>query len=162
MCGKETSGIKSADANLFHYKTFVLCPLERTSAQALTLVRELITLIGAVPLLIEPEQHDSFAALISHLPYTIAAALMRTALSNDHPALWQMAASGFRDTTRLAASDLTMITDILLTNRPAVLEALAQYRTELDSVTAAIESGNAEILRSVLESAQHKRSEMFK
>jgi len=162
MCGKETSGIKSADANLYHYKTFVLCPLERTSPQALALAHELIAIIGAVPLVIAPEQHDAFAALISHLPYTLAAALMRTALANDHPALWQMAASGFRDTTRLAASDLTMITDILLTNRTAVLATLAQYQTELDTLTAAIESGNAETLRSALESAQHKRSEMFK
>ena len=162
MCGKETGGIQNADPNLYRGKTFVLCPLERTSPQALSLAQELVSVIGATPLILSAEQHDSYAALISHLPYTLAAALMRTALANDHPALWQMAASGFRDTTRLAASDLTMITDVLLTNRTALLETLTQYKSELDSLTAAIESGDAVTLHAALESAQRKRSELFK
>jgi prephenate dehydrogenase len=162
MCGKETGGIQNADPDLYRNKTFVLCPLERTSSQALALAHELIAIIGATPLILSAEQHDTYAALISHLPYTLAAALMRTALANDNPALWQMAASGFRDTTRLAASDLTMITDVLLTNRTAVLESLTKYKAELDSLTTAIESGDAVALHAVLESAQRKRSELFK
>jgi len=162
MCGKETGGIQHADAELYRNKTFVLCPLTRTSPKTLALVQEVVQAVGANALELDAEQHDIFAALISHLPYTVATALMRTALEQDHDALWQMAASGFRDTTRLAASDLAMMSDILLTNRAAVLKALAAYKTELDTLTHAIESGDAATLRSVLEGAQHKRSELFK
>ncbi|HLF03428.1 MAG TPA: prephenate dehydrogenase [Anaerolineales bacterium] len=162
MCGKEVSGIENADADLYRGKPFVLCPLDRTSDRALTLARELLSVIGARLLILDAEAHDQIAAVISHLPYTVSVALMRAALANDNEALWQMAASGFRDTTRLAAGDLTMMTDILLTNRSAALAALAGFRTELDSLTAAIESGDPETLRSALESAQRKRREMFK
>jgi prephenate dehydrogenase len=162
MCGKETGGIAQADADLFRGKTFVLTPLERTSPKALALAHELINAIGAVPLLLDAETHDAYAAAISHLPYAISVALMRTALATESEALWRMAASGFRDTTRLAASDLTMMTDILLTNRAAVLGSLSRFRAELDSLTAAIESGDPAALRAALENAQAKRSEMFK
>ena len=162
MCGKEISGLGNADSDLYRGKTFVLCPLDRTSDRALTLARELVSAIGARPLIMDAETHDQIAAAVSHLPYVVAIALMRAALAKDNEGLWQMTASGFRDTTRLAASDLTMMTDILLTNRSAVLAALTGFKTELDSLTTAIESGDLEALRSALESAQRKRSEMFK
>lgn len=162
MCGKEVSGIGHADPDLFRGKPFVLCPLDRTSPRALALAHELISAIGAHPLILDAETHDSLAALVSHLPYAVSVALMRTALATDNEALWPVAASGFRDATRLAASDLTMMIDILLTNRAAALDSLSRFRTELDSLTAAIDSGDADALRAVLESAQRKRSEMFK
>jgi prephenate dehydrogenase len=162
MCGKEISGLGNADADLYRGKTFVFCPLARTSARGLALAQELIAALGARPLLLDAETHDQIAALISHLPYIAAAALIQTARQANDDRVWQMAASGFRDTTRLAASDLTMMTDILLTNREAVLAALAQFKTEFDSLTAAIDSADPITLRSALESAQRKRSEMFK
>ncbi|MBI3244162.1 MAG: prephenate dehydrogenase/arogenate dehydrogenase family protein [Chloroflexi bacterium] len=162
MCGKEVSGIEHANADLYHGKTFILTPLERTSPNALALARELVTTISSIPLVLDAETHDAFAAAISHLPYAVSIALMQTALASGGEALWQMAASGFRDATRLAASDLTMMTDILLTNRVAVLDSLARFRSELDSLAVAIESGDAAILRAALESAQRQRSEMFK
>lgn len=162
MCGKEAGGIAQADAGLFRGKTFVLTPLERTSPKALALVHELISAIGAVPLLLDAETHDAYAAAISHLPYAVSIALMRTAIASTNETLWRMAASGFRDTTRLAASDLTMMTDILLTNRAAVLDSLARFRAELEALAAAIASGNPAALRAALENAQAKRSEMFK
>ena len=162
MCGKETGGIENADPDLYRGKTFVLSPLERTSPRTLALAYELITAIGAAPLILNAEQHDKFAAAISHMPYAVAAALMRAALNTNDERLWRMAASGFRDTTRLAASDLTMMTDILLTNRAAILDSLSQFRTEFDALTAAIASGDPDTLRAALESAQIKRSEMFK
>ncbi len=162
MCGKEIAGLGNADADLYRGKTFVLCPLERTSQRALSVAHELVSVIGAHALLLEAEAHDRIAATISHLPHVVSAALMRVALTNQSDPLWQMAASGFRDTTRLAASDLTMMTDMLLTNREAVLQALAQFKAELNSITAAIEADDAKALRAALETSQRKRSEMFK
>jgi len=167
MCGKEIGGIENADPDLYRGKTFVLTPLARTAPQALALAHELIAAIGATPLLLDPETHDRYAAAISHLPYAVSIALMRVALTTDDEedakgVVWRMAASGFRDTTRLAASDLPMMADILLTNRAALLDSLAKFRTELDALIAAIESGDSASLRAALEPAQTKRSKLFK
>lgn len=162
MCGKEVSGIENADADLFRGKTFVLTPLARTSPRALRLAHELIDAIGAHPLVLSAERHDALAATASHLPYLIAATLMRAAQTMSDEQFWNVAASGFRDTSRLAASDLTMMTDILLTNRAAILEALTRYRAELDTLIQLIDTADPEALRAALEPAQTHRAQLFK
>ena len=124
MCGKEVAGIRNAEAGLYRDKTFILTPLARTSAAALDLAQSLIAVLGARPLTLTAAHQDTLVASISHVPYLTAAALVRAALAQDDPQLWQVAASGFRDSTRVAASDVTMMLDILLTNRAAVLERL--------------------------------------
>ena len=162
MCGKEVSGIAHAEADLYRGRTFVLTPLERTSPAALALAQELIETIGARPLVLSAERHDALAAVSSHLPYAVAVALVRAAQSLGDDQLWALAASGFRDTSRLAGSDLTMMTDILLTNRAALLDALTRYRHELDTLIALIDAGDPEALRAALAPAQSRRSELFK
>jgi prephenate dehydrogenase len=162
MCGKEVSGIEHAEATLFRDKTFVLTPLARASANALKLAHQLIDAIGARPLILSAERHDALVALCSHLPYVAAAALMRAALALGDDGVWDVAASGFRDTSRLAASDLTMMTDILLTNRAAVLDALARYRAELNTLTQLVDAADADALRAALTDAQSQRSQLFK
>jgi prephenate dehydrogenase len=87
---------------------------------------------------------------------------MRTAHSKDDDQLWKTAASGFRDTSRLAASDLTMMIDILLTNQEAILDALKDYRAELDALTTLVESGDEEALRAALAPVQQQRARLFK
>jgi prephenate dehydrogenase len=161
MCGKEVSGIENAEANLFRDKTFVLTPTKRASSAALALAQELIAAIGARLLILSPERHDALAAMSSHLPYVMAAALMRAAQTVDDDQLWTLAASGFRDTSRLAASDLTMMVDILLTNRAAILDALGCYRTELDSFITLIDAADPDALRVALAPAQAKRGQLF-
>jgi prephenate dehydrogenase len=162
MCGKEVSGVAQAEADLFRDKTFVLTPLARTSRLALARAHALVETIGAVPLVLPAERHDALAAVSSHLPYVVAATLMRAALSLDDAQMWQMAASGFRDTTRLAESDLTMMTDILLTNRAAILDALGHYRRELEALMTVIDKGDPQALRAALASAQSKRASLFR
>lgn len=161
MCGKETGGLANAEAHLYRDKLFVLCPPGYISVRALALAYELVAAIGAQPLMLPAERHDALAALVSHLPYAAAVALVRAALAADDPQVWQLASSGFRDTSRLAASDLTMMTDILLTNRQAVLQALGAYQAELEALSGAIASGDAQAIRSALEPAQVKRAELF-
>ena len=101
-------------------------------------------------------------ALVSHLPYVMACALMSTALCQEDPQVWRLAASGFRDTSRLAASDLTMMLDILLTNREAILNALQDYRNEFDGLTTLIETGDEQGLRKVLSPVVKQRAEMYR
>jgi prephenate dehydrogenase len=161
MCGKEVSGLAHAEPGLFQDKVFVLVPLARTSPAALALAHSLAAAIGARPWPLSPEQHDQLAAVSSHLPYLAAAALVGAASAASDDQVWTMAASGFRDTSRLAASDVTMMLDILLTNRTALLESLARYRAELEALAVLLEAGEAEALRARLTAIQAERRSHF-
>jgi prephenate dehydrogenase len=162
MCGKEVAGIRNAEAGLYRDKIFVLTPLERTSSAAMELMQEMLRIIGSRPLILSPERQDALVAATSHLPYLTACALVRTVLIKNDDQLWFVAASGFRDTSRLAASDLTMMIDILLTNREPILEALKDYRADLDTLAALLESNDEDGLRTMLEPVQQKRALLFK
>ncbi len=159
MCGKEVAGIAAAEATLYEGAIFPLVPLERTSAEALALAEALVEAVGATPILLDAERHDRLVAAISHLPYLVAATLVRAAadVAAEDPLAWTLAASGFRDTSRLAASDVTMMLDILITNRKPVLEMLQRYREHLECLTALLAEGDDEGLRAALEQAWQDR-----
>ena len=161
MCGKEVSGLAHAEIGLFRDKVFVLTPLARTPAWALALARQLVEALGAQPIELAPERHDQLAAAASHLPYLAAAGLVRAAEDLGDEQVWQMAASGFRDTSRLAASDVTMMTDILLTNRQAIGAALARYQAELSTLIALLDSGDADKLTAFLAAPAERRRRLF-
>ncbi|MCC7361585.1 MAG: prephenate dehydrogenase/arogenate dehydrogenase family protein [Anaerolineales bacterium] len=161
MCGKEVSGLAQAEAELFRDKLFILTPLPRAAPGAWRLAEALVQALGARLLLLPPDRHDTVVALASHLPYAVAALLVRVALASPDPALWAVASSGFRDTSRLAASDLTMMVDILLTNRAAVRQALADYRAELDTLAGLVAQGDEDALRAFLEPPQQRRRLLF-
>lgn len=164
MCGKEKAGFGAADAELYRNAVFVLTPLPRTSAHTLTLAQALAEAVGARPLVLDPARHDKIAAAISHLPYTLAAALMLTAdeFAGDDDLVFALAASGFRDTSRLAASDVTMMRDILLTNRENVANLMRMCSHRLNHLADLIETGNENTLRAALEHAANKRRALFK
>jgi len=159
MCGKETSGLEAADAALYKDQTFVLCPLPRTSASSLATGLALIGAVGARPLLLDPARHDRLAATVSHLPYLASAALVQVAaqVGSADDRVWQVAASGFRDTSRLAGSDPTMMLDILLTNAPAVRAALTALRMQLEQMDGWLASGDETALHQALHAVQAQR-----
>jgi len=156
MCGKETSGIEAADSTLYLGHVFVLTPLPRTSPAALSLGRALVKAVGARPLTLEPDRHDRLVATISHLPYLLACGLVGTAesVAAADPTVWDVASSGFRDTSRLAASDVTMMLDILMTNREAVLEALGSCQARLRDLARLLEAASADVDRASGEEEQ--------
>lgn len=159
MCGKETSGIAAADPTLYRGHIFILTPLPRTPETALALGLALVEAVGARPLLLDPERHDRLVAAISHLPYLLACALVGTteAMASADPLVWEIAASGFRDTSRLAASDVTMMLDILLTNKQAVLEAVRICTAQLHHLARLTEAGDEGVLQAVLSSLRDSR-----
>jgi prephenate dehydrogenase len=163
LCGRESAGIDAAEPMLFQGRTFVLTPLPRTSTPAVELARAMIAAVGARPLLIDPRRHDRLVALTSHLPYLVACGLVESAaaLAAVDPLLWEVTASGFRDTSRLAASDVTMMRDILLTNQEAVVEALASCASQLDRLASLIAAGDKEGLEVILTSVRACRSELY-
>lgn len=161
MCGKETAGLKAADANLYRHCLFALTPLARTHAMTLDVAQQLIDVLSARPLRLDPERHDRLAAAISHVPYLTSVALVEAARRVDDEAVWTLAAAGFRDSTRLAASEVTMLLDILLSNRAGVLENLARVQTALQTLADCIGRGDRAALRSMLDAARERRSTLF-
>ncbi|MER3401295.1 MAG: prephenate dehydrogenase/arogenate dehydrogenase family protein [Thermoflexus sp.] len=124
MAGKEVSGFAAADPGLFLGRPFILVPTARTTPEAARRAEELVRALGARPMWMEAESHDRRVAWISHLPYVTALALMAVGEAARDPVLWEMAASGFRDATRVAASDLRMMGEAVRSNADEVVAAL--------------------------------------
>ncbi len=162
MCGKETGGLAHADAALYRRAAFVLTPSTETSAETLALAREVALAAGARPLQMEPTRHDRLVALTSHLPYLLACSLVAAVeqRGNDDPGVWDLVSTGFRDTTRVAASDVRMLSDILHTNKDAVREALWQQRHALEALEAALD-GDAASLQAALSPIRAARQRHF-
>ena len=153
MCGKEQAGLAAAEPGLYRDCVFVLCPLPRTSEATKALALALVHHIQARPLWLDPAEHDRLVAAISHLPYLAACGQVAHAMrvAEDDPRVWDVAASGFRDSTRVAASSVDMLMDILLTNREAVLASLDDYQKQIERLRAGLESGDEAGLREMLE-----------
>jgi prephenate dehydrogenase len=160
MCGKEIAGFAAAEANLYQDRPFVLCPLKRTAPEALETARALALGVGGRPIVVDPGVHDAAVAAISHLPYAVATTLVRAVDSSDDELAWALASSGFRDTTRVAASDVDMMLDTLLTNRVAVLDWLDTFAYHLADLRAALTDGDEAGLRGQLAAAQARRAGM--
>ena len=163
MCGKELSGLEAAEATLYEGCTFILSPLERTSSEALELARSMIQALGATPLILDGARQDRLVATLSHLPYLLACSLVQTAdaTTSADPAAWEIVAGGYRDTTRVAGSDVSMMLDILTTNRRAVLDAAATFRDKLENLTGLLEDEDEDGLRTLLAFSRSERRRMF-
>jgi prephenate dehydrogenase len=163
MCGKERAGLAAAEPTLYEGAPWVLVPLSRTSPGALALARELALAVGGRPLVADAARHDRLVAAISHLPYSLAVTLMLTAaeIGAEDELVWALAASGFRDTSRLAASDVRMMFDILLTNRAAIGGALRRASAHLDRLADLIAAGDKEGLHAMLVAAHDRRTPLF-
>ncbi|WP_420631312.1 prephenate dehydrogenase [Candidatus Leptofilum sp.] len=154
MCGKEVAGFGAATPDMFRQHTFILCPTQRTTPHMETVAHQLVADLGANPLVLPPTLHDNMVAVVSHLPYMVATALMRNAASLDDDRLWPVSSSGFRDTSRVSGTDPQMMLDILLTNKTAVLQQIAHYQSQLGEVAALIEANDEEKLMAWLTETQ--------
>ncbi len=163
MCGKEVAGLDAAEATLYRGAPWILTPLPRTPLEATETVRQMALSIGARVQELPADRHDRLVATISHLPHTLASVLVLTAqeVARDDPAVWEVASSGFRDTSRVAAADVTMMLDILLTNRTPVLEMLSRFRRRLEDVQQALSESDETTLRQLLETAAQQRRQLF-
>ena len=161
MTGKEQNGIEASDAALFRDRPFVLCPFRRTTPAAREGALALVESLGALPIIMDAERHDQIVAGISHLPYLLSATLVATIKNQaDHDqAYWELAAGGFRDTSRLAGSDVTMMGDILGTNTKAVATLMAQFRMQLAMLETMLISGDEDRLSQSLQPIRAARVE---
>jgi len=156
MAGSEQQGPDAARADLFRGKPCVLTPQPQTDPRALRTVEALWTMLGMKLLRMSAEDHDRAVASVSHLPHAASVALMHAAMRLGG---FAVASTGFRDTTRLASSNPPMRSDIMLSNRAFLLEALAAYRDKLDELQRLVESGDGAKLLSWLTEAQRVRDD---
>ena len=163
MCGKEVTGMAAAEADLYRGAPWILTPLARTPPAATALIRELAVAIGSNPRELAADRHDLLVAAISHLPYTMAASLVLAArqVAARDPVVWEVAASGFRDTSRVAASDVTMMLDILQTNQGAVQYMLRLAQNQLARFAEALDTNDEAQLRQMMEEAAHQRQALY-
>lgn len=160
IAGRETNGPDSAIPDLYIGKKVVLTPLPENSDADVERVAAAWRTCGAVIHKLSPAEHDRVFAAVSHLPHLLAYALVDDIANKPHARqLFQYAASGFRDFTRIAGSSPEMWRDISLANREALLGELDAYLAQLTGLRAMLASGDGAALESVYANAQHARRE---
>jgi prephenate dehydrogenase len=158
MAGKETQGIAAADADLFRDKAYCISPAVGASEDAVRAVLGIVHTVGARPVFVDGDEHDSYVAAISHVPLVLSTALFRLARSSAAwPELASLASSGFRDTTRLASGEPEMSHDICITNRQNLVHWLDRYIREISELRNLIDNQADEDIFKAFATAQLDR-----
>ncbi len=158
IAGKEVAGIAHADASLYSGRQVILTPLPQTAPELVQKATDAWAAIGAQVLRMTPENHDAAFAAVSHLPHMLAFAYFNSVARQ--PAgrdFLSLAGPGFRDFTRIAASDPAVWRDILMSNREEILKQTQRFRHTLDAMEHVMKSGNAEALEDLIRKASDAR-----
>jgi len=158
IAGKEASGIAHADATLYAGRQVILTPLAKTPPELVQKATDVWAAIGAQVLRMSPENHDAAFAAVSHLPHMLAFAFFnavaRQPAGRDYLSL---GGPGFRDFTRIAASNPAVWRDILMSNREEILKQTQRFRHALDAMEHVIQTSNTEALEALIRSASDAR-----
>ena len=158
IAGAEKSGVTAAKADLFTGKNVVLTPNENTSKDAIKLVRKLWQSTGANVSEMTAQAHDQIFAAVSHLPHLLAFALVSDLANRPNAKqLFDFAASGFRDFTRIAGSSPEMWRDISLANKTALLSELEAYQDEISALQHLLKNEDSQGLQTMFEHASQAR-----
>ena len=159
ITGKEVSGVEHADADLYTGKQVILTPIDRTLPDQLKNAFDVWAGLGCRVIQMTPESHDAAFAAVSHLPHLISFALMN-AISSQPMAdeYLALAGPGFRDFTRIAASDPHMWRDIMISNREELLAQSQLFQRNLQAIEQMIASGNADALEDLIAHASQTRA----
>jgi prephenate dehydrogenase len=158
IAGKEVAGIAHADASLYSGRQVILTPLPQTAPELVQKATDCWAAIGSQVLRMTPENHDAAFAAVSHLPHMLAFGYFNSVA--NQPAgrdFLSLAGPGFRDFTRIAASDPAVWRDILMSNREEILKQSQRFRHALDAMEHVMKSGNAEALEDLIRKASEAR-----
>ena len=162
MAGKEQTGIEVAEAELFKEKVWILTETSKTRQKASEEVEEVVRLLGAKVVRMDPKTHDLVVAGVSHVPLAAAATLVNlVADSEQNEQMAQCASSGFRDTTRVASGDPVLGRDMFTTNRVALLKTLKNFRAKLLELEKLIKKGDPGAIEKELKAAKDFRDKLF-
>lgn len=142
MAGSTATGFAAADAGLFRDRPFLLVPTARSDEASLALAGELARAAGGIVTVLGAEAHDRVVAALSALPLLVAAALARAGAEVAGSATASLAGPGFRDTTRLAGTPVSLAASMLAGNAANVLDALARFRAALEVLERAVATGD--------------------
>ena len=160
IAGKEVSGVEHADPDLYTGRQVILTPVERTDPGHAQRAVALWEALGCKVSTMAPDAHDAAFAAVSHLPHLIAFALMNAIGSQEQGQEYlSLAGPGFRDFTRIAASEPKMWRDILLANRQELLEQSKVFQRTLQAMEQLIDTGNGEALEGLIDQASHLRAQ---
>lgn len=163
IAGAEKSGVEAAKAELYERHCVILTPTADTDATALATVRRLWQCVGAEVCDMDADLHDEVLAATSHLPHLLAYALVDCLLDLDTPVdVFDFAAGGFRDFTRIASSSPAMWRDIAIENRTALLAVCTRFEQTLASLRQALEAGDAAALEAAFARAKRARDEFMR
>lgn len=158
IAGSEKQGVVAADPNLFRQHKVILTPEEASNPAAIASVEKLWRGLGADVVRMSVSHHDDVLAQTSHLPHLLAYALVDTlSAGGDSLEVFEYAAGGFRDFSRIAASDPTMWSDIFQANKEPLVQVLDQYLLKLETLKQLIESGEADQIKDLLSRAKVAR-----
>lgn len=160
IAGKEVSGVENADSDLYNGKQVILTPIERTFTVQLQKAITVWETLGCDVVQMSPQAHDAAYAAVSHLPHLLAFALMNSIAGQPQGADYlSLAGPGFRDFTRIAASDPKIWRDILLANREELLAQSKVFQQTLQSLEKLIGNGDGDALESRIQQASQNRAE---
>ncbi len=159
MAGSDRSGYAFSRADLFQGAWVLVTPTESTEPRALKTVTEFWEALGARVASLDPERHDRVVAAISHLPHLVAYALV-DAVTRFEPTAFEFAARGFKDTTRIAASDPRMWQEVFLANREALAASVDVFRRALTDLEDLVARGEATPLESAIAAISRQRESL--
>jgi len=160
IAGTEKSGVGASFPGLFHQRRVVLTPMPNTDKNAIATVTRMWQATGAVVSIMDVKHHDDVLAATSHLPHLLAFALVDTLAALDEKAeIFQYAAGGFRDFSRIASSDPQMWHDICVNNREAIRKILTRFQSDLDKLGHAIETNDSDYILDVFKRAKASRDQ---
>ena len=158
MAGKEQTGATAAQHDLFVDAIYCLTPSVRASQEAIDAVTAIVTTVGAKPYFIDPLEHDAYVGGVSHLPFILSLALVEaTTRSSSWREMMPLAASGYRDISRLASGDVTMHRDICLTNADSLTRWINEAVTVLLELRDQIGAADAKAIQAALSHAKQER-----
>jgi prephenate dehydrogenase len=159
IAGKEVAGIEHAEGSLYQERRTILTPLPKTGIHRLQAAHEVWTAVGSHVSTMTPEAHDATFAAVSHTPHLLAFAAVNAIASQPQGAAFlDMAGPGFRDFSRIAASDASVWRDILNANQAEVLKQIQHFRHALDQFEDALKLGDTQALQQLIQQASTVRS----
>lgn len=160
IAGTEKSGVEASFAELYQGRRVILTPTENSAPEAVERVRAMWQQAGAEVVETSVSHHDEILAATSHLPHLLAFSLVDTlATLDDKQEIFEFAAGGFRDFTRIASSDPKMWHDICVHNEPALLKMLERFEADLDKLRQAIANNDSDYLLQVFTRAKVARDQ---
>lgn len=158
IAGREKSGVEASSADLFRQRRVIITPTDNTQKNAINVVQSMWEKTGAEVVQMDASHHDDVLAATSHLPHLLAYALVDTLSQLDEKnEIFNYAAGGFRDFTRIASSDATMWHDICLSNSNAILTALEIFSSDLKKLEQALREKNSQYILGVFQRAKKSR-----